>query len=239
MGGPTWPNANDAQSCGHELPSNALPGPLPRLPAPAGTRKRGHSRSFTGRARRVRLAHRIRTDRHLRGNPAGWDNRDRQQSRQALPDSSAHRSREHPDGEALGVDEIDLEPGTKLHYFGDYELVRKWAGAAWGWSTRPADQPQSPGGVEDAQAGILASDDDAAVSERGRGGGALDHPHIVPIFEVGEHQASSYFSMKLMAGGAWTRAGRLRRRPEGRRAAGETAAEAVHHAHQRGSCIAT
>jgi WD40 repeat protein len=60
----------------------------------------------------------------------------------------------------------------------------------------------------------------------------LDHPHIVPVYEVGEHNGLPYFSMKYIDGGS------LVQRPPAtpREAAGLMAkvARAVHHAHQRG-----
>jgi WD40 repeat protein len=69
----------------------------------------------------------------------------------------------------------------------------------------------------------------------------LDHPHIVPIYEVGEWRATEasmgvpYFSMKLIDGGSL--AENLPRFAKDARAAARlvaAAAQAVHHAHQRG-----
>jgi WD40 repeat protein/tRNA A-37 threonylcarbamoyl transferase component Bud32 len=67
----------------------------------------------------------------------------------------------------------------------------------------------------------------------------LDHPHIVPIYEVGEHNGQPFFSMKLIEGG--NLADVVLTHPEsskeGCRRAAEwvaTVAKAVHHAHQRG-----
>jgi serine/threonine-protein kinase len=63
----------------------------------------------------------------------------------------------------------------------------------------------------------------------------LDHPHIVPIHEIGEHSRQYYFSMKLFEGGS------LAQEMTGvplpvRRAAQlvATMARAVHYAHQHG-----
>ena len=63
----------------------------------------------------------------------------------------------------------------------------------------------------------------------------LDHPHIVPIYEVGRHRGRHFFSMKLIAGTSLDK--RLAEFAADPRAAARLVAivaEAVHHAHQRG-----
>ncbi|MFT6181714.1 MAG: putative Ser/Thr protein kinase [Akkermansiaceae bacterium] len=63
----------------------------------------------------------------------------------------------------------------------------------------------------------------------------LDHPNIVPIYEVGEIEDQPYFSMKLLPGG--TLSGRLQDGAMGARDAAaimEKLARAIHHAHERG-----
>src|SRR5881409_4090108 len=63
----------------------------------------------------------------------------------------------------------------------------------------------------------------------------LDHPCIVPIYEVGEREGSCYFSMKFVEGGQLDEA--VRRTPMPIRQAAELMAKVartVHYAHEHG-----
>jgi tRNA A-37 threonylcarbamoyl transferase component Bud32 len=63
----------------------------------------------------------------------------------------------------------------------------------------------------------------------------LNHPHIVPIYEVGEHHGQSYFTMEFFAGDSLR--GRIEEFRRDQRAISRlmaTVARAVEHAHRRG-----
>ncbi|HEY1859059.1 MAG TPA: protein kinase [Gemmataceae bacterium] len=63
----------------------------------------------------------------------------------------------------------------------------------------------------------------------------LDHPHIVPIYEVDECQGQPYFSMKFMEGGTLARhSAQYGSDPKAAARLMATVAGAVHYAHQRG-----
>jgi len=63
----------------------------------------------------------------------------------------------------------------------------------------------------------------------------LDHPHIVPIYEVDEDQGFCFFSMRLVDGGSLSKqAGRYKADPAAAARLVSTLARAVHHAHGQG-----
>ena len=132
---------------------------------------------------------------------------------------------------------VSLPPSTQVRYFGDSELLEELGRGAMGVVYRAQQLSLNrPVALKLLRSDVLASDDELRrFQNEAEAVASLDHPHIVPILEVGEHDGYHYFSMKLIAGASLNR--KLADYHDNPKAAARlmaTAAGAVHHAHQRG-----
>jgi eukaryotic-like serine/threonine-protein kinase len=135
---------------------------------------------------------------------------------------------------ALGGQEPAPPPPRVL---GDYELLEELGRGGMGVVYRARqvslDRPVALKMVRAADGASVSEvqrfRNEAAIVAR------LDHPNIVPVYEVGEHDGRLYYSMKLIEGGSLAaHLDRFRADPRAAARLMVTVAQAVHHAHQRG-----
>jgi hypothetical protein len=151
----------------------------------------------------------------------------------------------------------ELSPGAPVHYFGDYELLGAIAQGGMGvvYKARQVSLNRMVA-LKMILGGRFAGENELKrFQAEAEAVANLDHPNIIPIYEVGEHHGQQYFCMKLIDGGpltAWmarhaggdpqAKHNRSIHGPPSSRQTLErdaatmlaTLARAIHHAHQHG-----
>jgi WD40 repeat protein len=140
--------------------------------------------------------------------------------------------------ETLGASET-AQPGvgTKVRYIGDYELLEEIARGGMGVVYRARQLTlQRIVALKMILAGQFASEADVQrFRAEAKAAANLDHPNLVPIYEIGEHEGQQYFSMKLIDGGSLeSKVAAFVANPRAAAQLMATIAGAVHYAHQRG-----
>jgi predicted Ser/Thr protein kinase/ribosomal protein S27E len=142
-----------------------------------------------------------------------------------------------PDGEATIAHGVRDNPPARPRLVGDYRIERELARGGMGvvyqalqlGLNRPVALKMILAGAHASAADVQRFKIEAEAAAR------LDHPGIVPIYEIGEHQGQAFFSMAFVPGQSL--AARIADGPLPPREAARlvvAVAEAVQYAHERG-----
>jgi WD40 repeat protein/tRNA A-37 threonylcarbamoyl transferase component Bud32 len=167
----------------------------------------------------------------LRAFFANYDRLDRQAAELRLSADPNHTTDQ---GLPLDADAIGLAGLPRVRYFGDYELLEVIARGGMGvvYKARQVSLNRLVA-LKMILKGELAIERDVArFRAEAEAAANLDHPHIVAIYEVGEHDGQQYYAMRYVEGTSLARHPRSDAGSEAQLLA--VVAHAVHHAHVRG-----
>jgi tetratricopeptide (TPR) repeat protein/tRNA A-37 threonylcarbamoyl transferase component Bud32 len=151
---------------------------------------------------------------------------------------SAQADSSEPTGPApagAGMGPLSEQPAGQS--FGDYEILEELARGGMGVVYRARHRKLDRivalkmlrSGKDTAPADLQRFHNEAEAIA------SLDHPNIVPIYDVGEHEGRLFYSMKLMEGGPLSRhLGRFHANPREAARMLIPLARAIHYAHQHG-----
>ena len=130
--------------------------------------------------------------------------------------------------------EDDAPPEVLPRRFGEYELEERLAEGGMGvvYRARHLTLGRTVALKMIRAAHIAGAEELRRFRQEARAAAQLEHPHVVPVYEIGEHGGVHFFTMKLAAGGCLQLT--APQPPEAAAALTAKIARAVHYAHQHG-----
>ena len=138
------------------------------------------------------------------------------------------------EGEQLATASADSRAGN---IFGDYELIEEVARGGMGVIYKARHlKLHRIAAVKMILSGRFSSKEDLQrFHVEAEAAATLDHPGIVPVYEIGESEGQAFFAMKFIEGGSLAeRLHEFQADPQAAISLLAKVARAVHHAHQRG-----